>query len=428
MFAGPEKNTYSGAVGVDLLAFAKQGNEQGKSTDVKKNVDAALGQVTLQTYLDQVNTYQTMLNPILLILQQHMGLVPGDPSKTGSQGMKGFGEEGQKFKEALQSLDVQPPPRTRIKTRGKKGFSTVAFPSSSSSQRGGPLSASNVDKDMGFEPPSTAASSITHSRLGTAAEPDIGIRRSTMSSRGATVREVLDDVSFQQVDADDDSVDVRESIPRKLFAKGSALENMDSSISLLASPGASIDTEADMSQLLPALEGILLPSTRYWKRPPKKYLPAENAFSIPRTSRSVFAESAQLSKSAIVEPISPSRQHGSLSRVSNPKANNQSSLRLTLSASTSTNNLRAQVAAEQDRYMDLSAIVAEQQLQEEKEKAESKQRNREMRNLIAEKRKERKASTRRKISAIPWELLDEIDGAQTRLENEMSFVEFNKKF
>ena len=138
--AGPEKMTYSAGVDVDLMANIK--DERGThsvssfpkalfhtlfthishvhSPSIRfvvffvgllkappagsmESIDKTISKVTLQTYLDQVNTYQQLLNPLQSIMQRGFG--------AGGEGMQrtedlGWGHEGNKLQKALAGIGV----------------------------------------------------------------------------------------------------------------------------------------------------------------------------------------------------------------------------------------------------------------------------------------------------------------------------------
>ena len=68
-----------------------------------ESIDNTMNKVTLQTYLDQVNTYQQLLNPLQAIMQRGLG--------AGGEGMQrtedlGWGHEGNKLQKALAGIGV----------------------------------------------------------------------------------------------------------------------------------------------------------------------------------------------------------------------------------------------------------------------------------------------------------------------------------
>ena len=103
--AGPEKMTYSGGVGVDLLANIDdgQGVLHGPAPGTIESIEKTVDKVALQTYLEQVNTYQQLLNPLTQIMQRGLG--------AGGDGMHptedlGWGHEGRNLQKALAGIGV----------------------------------------------------------------------------------------------------------------------------------------------------------------------------------------------------------------------------------------------------------------------------------------------------------------------------------
>ena len=95
VFAGAEKATYCGGHDIDLLANLRQrGGEQTRGTT--HSVDATTAEYGLQIYIDQVNQYERLLDPITSIMKDFMN---------GARGHTGFGQEGLKAGAALESLD-----------------------------------------------------------------------------------------------------------------------------------------------------------------------------------------------------------------------------------------------------------------------------------------------------------------------------------
>lgn len=123
-FAGADKQTYSGA-GVDLLAHVNHDEQKRRERKQAKNqstgkkgafdtksandpsdrVDGALRSISLQTYLDEVNMYQQLLEPIAKIMREGMG---APPNKPGPQDL-GWGAVGAELPSALHGIGALPP-------------------------------------------------------------------------------------------------------------------------------------------------------------------------------------------------------------------------------------------------------------------------------------------------------------------------------
>jgi hypothetical protein len=110
--AGPEKGTYCGGHGVNLLANinSKNTDKNGKSFELGSNesLDHTFERVTLQTYIDQVNTYEQILNPLSVILER--GLGAGGPDYLGAEDL-GWGPEGAQLGPALAGIGVSKMPQ-----------------------------------------------------------------------------------------------------------------------------------------------------------------------------------------------------------------------------------------------------------------------------------------------------------------------------
>lgn len=109
IYAGAEKAIYSGGSGVDLTANTRQ----TKKTGSVQSVDNTLNQISLQTYLDEVQMYEQLLNPITSIMQNTMGGGmggPGPPSggPSVSLAQRGWGPEGDKIGPALEDIGALP--------------------------------------------------------------------------------------------------------------------------------------------------------------------------------------------------------------------------------------------------------------------------------------------------------------------------------
>jgi hypothetical protein len=111
IYARPEKMTYSAVDGVNLLA------NDIKSKALKpgsvESVNETMGKMALQTYLDQVNHYEQILNPIQNIMRQYMAPLPvlETDKRTGkiniiNEGSTGRGPLEKPLSEALQSTEI----------------------------------------------------------------------------------------------------------------------------------------------------------------------------------------------------------------------------------------------------------------------------------------------------------------------------------
>ena len=83
-YAGPEKMTYCSAAGVDLHAGNKE-KMLGLRGGSNESLEHTINEVSLQNYLQQVNHYEELLNPIYDIMKKATGAPPGyaHPRDTG---------------------------------------------------------------------------------------------------------------------------------------------------------------------------------------------------------------------------------------------------------------------------------------------------------------------------------------------------------
>jgi len=111
VYAKPDKATYS-CGDVDLFAFntmEKGGMPVGKPGS-DESVKDVLSKVALQTYLEQMNTYEQILNPIQEILQKTMGKPPAEHGKPPPMRPEqlGFGPLGAEIPRALSDIGAIP--------------------------------------------------------------------------------------------------------------------------------------------------------------------------------------------------------------------------------------------------------------------------------------------------------------------------------
>lgn len=102
VFAGPEHMTYCSAVDVNLVHNYKK--PTNLSIGTKESIDSTLNQLSLQTYLKQIETYEQTLNPIQKILNNFMA-PPVDkplPCETG------WGPEGTALPDAMVGIGLLP--------------------------------------------------------------------------------------------------------------------------------------------------------------------------------------------------------------------------------------------------------------------------------------------------------------------------------
>lgn len=106
VFAGPEKAVYSvGSQGVDLLAHEVREGDELLKMGSQASAQRTLDKISLQAYLEEVNHYEQLLQPITDIMQQSLK-APTDI---------GWGPEGQKLAPALQDIGALPQTKRKSK-------------------------------------------------------------------------------------------------------------------------------------------------------------------------------------------------------------------------------------------------------------------------------------------------------------------------
>eukprot|EP00601_Ochromonadales_sp_CCMP2298_P028273 CAMPEP_0173332308 /NCGR_PEP_ID=MMETSP1144-20121109/4289_1 /TAXON_ID=483371 /ORGANISM="non described non described, Strain CCMP2298" /LENGTH=569 /DNA_ID=CAMNT_0014277195 /DNA_START=142 /DNA_END=1848 /DNA_ORIENTATION=+ len=128
IFAGANKMTYTGGT-VNLMAHIEAGKRQkaGQKGGTVESVEATLGQVGLQTYLEEINLYERLMEPISKIMQKTMGVTPMGASNLEEQG---WGLEGAKMVPALLAIDaIEPAPPAPTRSSRTAGTRSVSFAS-----------------------------------------------------------------------------------------------------------------------------------------------------------------------------------------------------------------------------------------------------------------------------------------------------------
>jgi hypothetical protein len=101
VYAGEERQTYHGGKN-DILGEMPDKNKTKPGSD--ESIAQTLNQMSLQTYLQEVNAYEQLLNPIQTILQNTLGGPMGKPNPEDL----GWGQEGKKLAPAMWKIGATP--------------------------------------------------------------------------------------------------------------------------------------------------------------------------------------------------------------------------------------------------------------------------------------------------------------------------------
>jgi hypothetical protein len=101
IFAGEERQTYHGGKN-DILGEMPDKNKTKPGSE--ESIQQTLNQMSLQTYLQEVNAYQELLNPIQGILQNTLGGPMGKPNPEDL----GWGKEGRELAPAMWKIGATP--------------------------------------------------------------------------------------------------------------------------------------------------------------------------------------------------------------------------------------------------------------------------------------------------------------------------------
>ena len=101
IFAGEERQTYHGGSN-DILGGMPDNNKTKPGSD--ESIKQTLNQMSLQTYLQEVNAYEQLLNPITNIMQNTVAAPMGKPAPEDL----GWGPEGKKLPPAMWKIGAAP--------------------------------------------------------------------------------------------------------------------------------------------------------------------------------------------------------------------------------------------------------------------------------------------------------------------------------
>lgn len=465
VFAGAERAIYSGAVGVDLLAFVRDQTGSGqqqqpgqqkmkKSKSAKgmglgsgpnpivESVQRTVDQVSLQTYLDEVKVYEQLLNPISDILEKNTGLAPGGIAPEDA----GWGPEGAKLTEAMAGLGVDATRKKRFGLGGVDTGSRAASAKGMASSSSAPGTASSLSHDYvrvrpstqnpqesGFEPTSSQQQRMMGLEPGStmSRQPSASLHGDQGGNVGLSDNDYVDDDNVDAAATLQDVLRKRRSRlhkrPQKRYLPSE--ESFASSFRpkpqvVLDPPEQLLDDEGGihvgilggvdkkkkdgdqaLSRISSNSSGLHLIGAKSTSSLPSKPMQMQLSprLQLSSSTAAVSSSLSLLSQSASSHALLPTNSGGTQS--------------ISSGITSGFNEIQAPVR----RHLlsggnMLPAMTAEQ-----------RQADLERSNQLHQRRREKKAQSRR-TGIIPWELLDEVDGARFRFENEKSYVAFNKKF
>jgi hypothetical protein len=424
IYAGGEKATYSGGSGVNLMAHIQREKiKRAVGSEYKqgslKSVDQTLQEVSLQTYLEEVNLYEQLLNPITKIMEKTMGLnALGIPNLAE----RGFGEEGAKVVPALMDIGAIPPPALPKRVKKK-----VTIVEDASRRAGTAASTGTADgnrvvlyNDSRKVNPAGIAVSRQSSFNSTYSEGNSGDGNNTARSA---------DVPVQAAAATPYEV-LQATKLRKKLARKSYLPALDAFIS-----------SYEPKKVEEPFGGPMKSFSRLFEEDEAGAAHTKSVGGETRARRgSVFGRAGVSESKDFPSLHRASQQLAPLSGASVAPSTRQS-VAPSVSAYPGVTSAMGAARPVQQRAPALSqakssaaAVVvqggalAEQEDEYWTDITRAAREEAEARRLeVVEKRRAKKKSLVRS-STIPWELLDQIDGAKHRFENEKLYHEFNHKY
>jgi hypothetical protein len=507
VYAGAEKATYSSTTGVDLLAFIREKTKDANDPTKPKptpleSTQETLNKVTLQTYLDQVKTYEQLLNPISSILQRHVGLLPTAPSVNSMMngGIAGEGEEGRiippeergwgpigkELPAALKGIGVEPPSnldtvkaRKAILKKGEKKKKAADFPPITLDPGSTTTSTSTFDVTENAEDISPAMlHKVASNRNISTEQSSVGSTGDYVSPSGLYTAEELrnslrrywkkppkpylppvDSEAFSSLDYgkydynyyyDNDDEDSGGYSSSSSLKKKNKKKNKDSNKkkkSITFSQTISSLESVSSLEELPNNNKIILKKNTQLSPLDRRNI------SSPMDRESLFSPMSALTSPMLspLKPPAPRRQQqqpqvqvqvqqsqrleSQSVKSSRPKGK-FSDLMGSIDTGTSSEGISSPYAPSMLGSPSFTGAF-EGALGEdgsflteiERRKLENLQKRREHHQRHREKKLEKQTSILSgRASIIPWELLDQADGAQTKFQNEKAHVEFYKKF
>jgi len=443
VFAGGEKAVYSGGSGVNLMAhiqkekLARAGGSEFKMGSIK-SVEQTLQQVSLQTYLEEVNLYEQLLNPIQQIMEKNMGL---NPAGLSAMAQNGWGPEGAKMIPALQDIGAIPAPG-EVKKQSLREVSGSVRKSPSSSR-----TSSRTSSPSGKTRPTRSVRSQSQAH-------DYSTRGDGLpgsAPTGASQRQVTWNPDLFSASADNSARLGFEDDDFK--AKATPLAAVSTPMDVLRAVKAR--KKAARKSLLPALDAHTYLYDH--QRPPeqtayigdlktldrlyeKQAQAAETGrvnagrragahTSMLNTASSTTAPRVEVSRTKELMPVRSTASVASASAKSvQPSSRSQQLMPLGVSLSHLIGAERAErpSAGTRPTAGSVVEVVKEEMYWNDVHKAAREEEEAARRAIYEKRRSHKKAQVR--SSKIPWELMDSLDGQKTRFENEKLYHEFNHKY
>ncbi len=434
---------YSGGSGVNLMAhiqkekLARAGGSEFKMGSIK-SVEQTLQQVSLQTYLEEVNLYEQLLNPIQQIMEKNMGL---NPAGLSAMAQNGWGPEGAKMVPALQDIGAIPAPG-EVKKQSLRQVSGSVKKSPSSSR-----TSSRTSSPSGKSRPTRSIRSQSqthdHSTRGD------GLPGSAPT--GASQRQVTWNPDLFSLSSDNSARLGFEDDDCK--AKATTVAAVSTPMDVLRAVKAR--KKAARKSFLPALDAHTYLYDH--QRPPEQTAYIGDLKTLDRlyekqaqaaetrrvnagrranahtgaldTAPSAAAPSMEACRAREVMPVRSTSSVASASAKSvQPSSRSQQLMPLGVSLSQLIGTERAErpSAGTRPTAGSVVEVVKEEMYWNDVHKAAREEEEAARRAIYEKRRSHKKAQVR--SSKIPWELMDSLDGQKTRFENEKLYHEFNHKY
>eukprot|EP01032_Pedospumella_encystans_P009224 gene9224-10880_t len=442
VFAGGEKAVYSGGNGVNLMAhiqkekLARAGGSEFKMGSIK-SVEQTLQQVSLQTYLEEVNLYEQLLNPIQQIMEKNMGL---NPMGLSAMAQNGWGPEGAKVVPALQDIGAIPAPG-EVRKQSLRQVSGSVKKSPSSSRASSPSGKTRSTRSVRSQ--SQVALHDMHSS-----------RDSSLPGSAPTA------ASQRQVTWKPDLFSASADNSERLGFEGDDVKAKADAVSAISTPMDVLRVvkarkKAARKSLLPALDAHTYLYDH--QRPPEQTAYIGDLKTLDRlyekqaqaaetgrvnagrrasahtsamgTTPSATATSAEVNRSRELMPVRSTATVASASTKSVQQSSRSQQLMplgVSLSHLIGTERAERPSAGTRPTASSVEEVVKEEMYWNDVHKAAREEEESARRAIYEKRRSHKKAQVR--SSKIPWELMDSLDGQKTRFENEKLYHEFNHKY